>query len=134
MCLVSCLWGWVVLRGISLRPSVAGSDLTRWRQDEPLGLSFRFGDCTDNTKTFYIWVLVCFIKTAARIAFKILQLVSKTLKSMNYDSFYLASSSNLLPLTSRQLLHLFFHLWCRWNIVTIISGHLNTLLPNLLIW
>ena len=112
MCLVSFLWGWVVLRGISLRASVAESDLTRWRQDEPLGLSFGFGDWTDNTKTFYIWVLVCFIKTAARLAFKILQLVHDS-KSTNYNSFYLASSSDLLPLTALQLLHLlFFLLWC----------------------
>ena len=36
---------------------MAESDLTRWRQDEPLGLSFGFGDWTDNTKTFYTWLL-----------------------------------------------------------------------------
>ena len=107
MCLVSFLWGWVVLRGISLRASVAESDLTRWRQGEPLGLSFRFGDWTNNTKILYIWVLVCFIKTAARLAFKILQLVHDS-KSTNYNSLYLASSSDLLPLTALQLLHLLF--------------------------
>ena len=72
------LVGLGIVERLSLRPSVAESDLTRWRQDEPLGLSFGFGDWTDNTKTFYIWVLVCFIKTAARLAFKILQLVSMT--------------------------------------------------------